>query len=171
MATFIQHMKRIVLPLIISCFSLAACATPRDSSGHEAKVREEGLKERMLQYVNKARAKGCQCGDTYFPPAPALQWNDKLESAAQQHSNEMNARKYFSHTSKDGSKAGDRITRAGYAWKTYGENIGMGFATEKEMVDGWLKSPGHCRNIMNRSYTEMGAGKAGQYWTQTFGAR
>jgi len=53
----------------------------------------------------------------------------------------------------------------------YGENIGMGYKNEKEMVEGWLKSPGHCKNIMNKGYKEMGVAKVGSYWTQTFGAR
>ena len=41
---------------------------------------------------------------------------------------------------------------------------------------GWLASPGHCSNIMNPDFTEMGAAyaidkssAAGSYWTQVFG--
>ena len=164
-------MKSFLLNLLLVAVSLSACAKPTDSTGIDALNAAEGSKTRMLQYVNEARAKGCKCGDTYFPPAPALKWNEKLQAAALGHSTEMQAKNFFSHTSKDGSNAGERIRRTGYAWKTYGENIGMGFATEKEMVAGWLKSPGHCKNIMNSAYTEMGAAKVGQYWTQTFGAR
>jgi uncharacterized protein YkwD len=125
----------------------------------------------MLQLVNDARKKGCQCGDTYYPSAPAVTWNTLLEKAALNHSLDMNTNRYFSHTSPDGTGAGVRIEVAGYKWKTYGENIAMGYASEKEVVEGWLKSPGHCQNIMKPSFKEMGVAKAGNYWTQNFGAK
>jgi uncharacterized protein YkwD len=49
----------------------------------------------------------------------------------------------------------------------------------EEAMAGWLDSPGHCANLMDPSFTEMGAGyavnpnsKAGTaYWTQVFGRR
>jgi len=41
---------------------------------------------------------------------------------------------------------------------------------------GWLASPGHCSNIMNPDFSEMGAAYAIEensaavsYWTQAFG--
>lgn len=128
-------------------------------------------KNLLLQLINDVRKKGCQCGDTYYYPAPALTWNDKLEEAAQVHSEDMFQNKYFSHISADGKRAGDRMEKAGYHWLMFAENIGLGYKAEKDMVDGWLKSPGHCRNIMNKSYREMGAARVGNYWTQTFGTK
>ncbi|HYK57071.1 MAG TPA: CAP domain-containing protein, partial [Flavisolibacter sp.] len=115
--------------------------------------------------------KGCNCGGTYYSPAPALTWNEQLEKAAQAHSTDMYKKRYFSHTSPNGDGAGDRIAKAGYRWQFYAENIGMGYRNENEVVEGWLKSPGHCKNIMNKNYKEMGVAKAGNYWTQTFGAK
>lgn len=128
-------------------------------------------KSLMLQLVNEARSKGCQCGDTYYPAAPSLLWNDQLATAAFTHSNDMYENDYFSHTALDGSNGGIRIQRAGYAWRTYGENIAMGYRTEKEVVDGWLQSPGHCKNIMNKSFKEVGVARVGTYWTQEFGTK
>ena len=125
----------------------------------------------MLQLVNEVRKKGCQCGETYYYPAPPLTWNTKLEAAAYHHSVDMKKNKYFSHYAPDGSRGGNRIERAGYVWKTYGENIGEGYKTEKEMLAGWLSSPGHCKNIMNKAYKEMGVARTGTLWTQTFGTR
>ncbi len=128
-------------------------------------------KNLILDLVNKVRAKGCQCGDTYYYPAPALKWNDLLEKAASSHSLDMEKKKYFSHKAPDGSRAGERLDKIGYKWSTYGENIANGYENEESVVKGWLSSPGHCKNIMNKSYKEMGAGRAGNLWTQTFGAR
>jgi uncharacterized protein YkwD len=100
-----------------------------------------------------------------------LLWNDVLEKAAYHHSADMYQNDYFSHTALDGSNGGVRIQRAGYNWMTYGENIAMGYKNERETVEGWLSSPGHCKNIMNRSFKEMGVARVGNYWTQEFGAK
>lgn len=131
----------------------------------------------ILEGVNAARASGHTCGDQHFPPAPPLSWNPALAQAALGHSEDMAARRYFSHTAKDGSKAAERTRRAGYHWKLVGENIAFGQHTPQQAVASWLDSPGHCANIMNARFTEMGAayGIAAEkrsgivYWTQVFG--
>lgn len=125
----------------------------------------------LLQLVNDARKRGAKCGDTYYPAAPALSWNSQLEKAALIHSNDMQLNNYFSHASQDGSKAGERIDQTGYRWRTYGENIAHGYRSEREVVSGWLKSPGHCKNIMSKSFKEMGVARVDDYWTQVFSAR
>jgi uncharacterized protein YkwD len=128
-------------------------------------------KSQLLQLVNEVRQKGCQCGETYYYPTTTVSWNNQLEQAAYNHSSDMYHNKYFSHTGSDGSDAGVRIDRTGYNWMAYGENIATGYTTEKDVVDAWIKSPGHCRNIMNKAYKEMGVARVGNYWTQEFGAR
>lgn len=125
----------------------------------------------LLKLVNEARRKGVQCGDVWHPPVPPLAWNVQLEAAAVLHSADMYQKKYFSHIESDGSTANTRIEKAGYIWMAYGENIGMGYRTEAEVVEAWLKSPGHCKNIMSPNYKEMGVGRVGDYWTQDFGSK
>jgi uncharacterized protein YkwD len=125
----------------------------------------------VLSLVNEARRKGCQCGDTWYYPAAPLVLNARLDKAALAHSQDMQKKKYFSHVSPDGRKAGKRIQTQGYNWRAYGENIAHGYRSEKQVVEGWLSSPGHCRNIMNPAFKEMGIGRSGTYWTQTFGSR
>jgi len=125
----------------------------------------------LLELVNKARKSGCNCGDTYYSAAPALSWNNLLETAAADHATDMFQNKYFSHTSPDGSGAGARIERSGYHWMTYGENIGSGYKNEHEVIDGWLQSVYHCKNIMNKEYKDMGAARAGNVWVQEFATK
>jgi uncharacterized protein YkwD len=79
--------------------------------------------------------------------------------------------KYFSHVGSDGSNSSERIISTGYNCKWYGENIAQGYPSEKEVVAGWLSSPGHCANIMNKNFKEMGVARASDYWTQDFGSR
>ena len=134
-------------------------------------VENQVNKTVLLELVNKVRKNGCKCGDTWYPSAPAVTWNNQLEAAAAGHSKNMHQKKFFSHKGTDGSDGGDRIARTGYRWTAYGENIANGYLSEREVILGWLASPGHCRNIMNRKYKEMGVARMGRYWTQTFGAR
>jgi uncharacterized protein YkwD len=153
----------LIFALITSCTKDSASSVPDSTSTLNKTI--------LLQLVNGARKKGCSCGGTHYSPAPALTWNDQLEKAAYNHSNDMFQNNYFSHAGSDGTSSGERINRAGYSWKYYGENIAMGYLTEKEVVDGWLSSPGHCSNIMNKNFKEMGVAKVGNYWTQEFGSK
>ena len=123
---------------------------------------------KMLSLVNEWRLKGCNCGSTYFPPVNAVVWNDNLELAAYNHSKDMDDKNFFSHTGSDGSDAGDRLDRVNYAWQTYGENIANGYTSEEAVVKGWIESEGHCKNIMNANFQQMGVAKSGSYWTQVF---
>ncbi len=124
----------------------------------------------LIELVNKSRSQGARCGSEYFPPAGPVSWNNELTAAAQIHSNDMNANSFFSHTGSDTSSLADRVRRIGYKYSTIGENIAMGETqTEELVVEGWMNSPGHCRNIMQANFTEMGVARSGIYWTQVFG--
>jgi len=126
-------------------------------------------KSQILYLVNKARSQGQRCSlFSSYDPAPALQWHPQLEQAAQNHSNDMQRNDFFSHEGDNGSNVKERINRAGYYGKAYGENIAKGYPTEKRVVEGWLKSSGHCQNLMNPNYRYMGVATAGPYWTQVF---
>ncbi|MGW1995251.1 CAP domain-containing protein [Embleya sp. NPDC001921] len=125
-------------------------------------VPSSGPVAEVVSLVNQERAKaGCS----------ALTVNAKLTAAALQHSQDMAAHANMSHTGSDGSDAGERITRAGYTWKTYGENIAYGYSTAQQVMTGWMNSPGHRQNILNCAFKEIGVGLAGpnSYWTQNFG--
>jgi uncharacterized protein YkwD len=130
----------------------------------------------ILDLVNAARAQPRTCGIERFGPAGPLRWNPALAEAALAHSRELATHHYFSHVGRDGSTPATRVTRAGYAWSRVGENIASGQRSPHEAVQSWLDSPGHCANIMNPSFTEMGAAYAVNpgndnhtaYWTQEF---
>ncbi|MCC6069566.1 CAP domain-containing protein [Massilia sp. GCM10020059] len=132
----------------------------------------------VLEAVNAARATPRNCGARYFPAARSVSWNAFLGHAALTHSRDMAATRDFSHKGKDGSNAAERARQAGYRWLRVGENIASGQTSPEEVVAGWLTSPGHCENIMNNAFTEMGAGYAVDrsrkvpraYWTQVFAA-
>lgn len=152
-------------------------ATP-DLSGAKVAAATSAQQQEMLTYINQARSKSCQCGTTTYPAVPALTLNTQLNTASDAHAVDMATNNYFSHTGLDGSQPWDRMTRAGYNWRAAGENIAAGYTTVRATVDGWLKSPGHCKNIMSASFAEVGVGygyNAGstyrQYWVTDFGKR
>lgn len=131
----------------------------------------------VVNLVNAARATGGLCRtDTYSPSAPLLV-NEKLQAAAQAHATDMAERNYYSHQSLDGRSPSARMKSAGYSSRMTAENIAAGQQTATEVVAGWLKSPGHCRNILMPDIREIGVGvdikltsEKGIYWVQNFGA-
>jgi uncharacterized protein YkwD len=132
---------------------------------------------RVLQLVNQARERPRTCGTTRFPAARPLLLNDLLSRASLAHAADMAQYNYFAHQGRDGSSPADRLTRAGYGWKAVGENIAAGPTTPESVVEGWIRSPQHCANLMAQQFREMGiaysvnrASKAGIYWVQLFGA-
>ena len=111
----------------------------------------------VLTRVNQYRAAGASCGTHgAFAPAAGLAWNLPLTQAADSHSRDMVANNFFSHTGANGSSAGQRISAAGYDWSSYGENIAAGQASVSVVVDGWMASDGHCANIMNAAFVDIG---------------
>jgi uncharacterized protein YkwD len=113
-----------------------------------------------LRRINAYRAAGAQCGQQRFEPAPPLAWSAQLEQAAVAHARDMAARRSMSHTGGDGSSMSDRVARVGYHWGALGENVSAGYRTVPEGLDGWMKSPGHCGNIMGAQFREVGVGAA-----------
>jgi len=93
--------------------------------------------------------------------AAPVAFDARLASAAQNHANDMLAQNYFSHTGLNGSSPGDRITAAGYNWRTYGENIAQGQSSETTVLQAWTNSPGHHANDINPNFEDFGLGKAG----------
>jgi len=133
--------------------------------------------QRVLDLVNQARATPRRCGNKAFNTARPLRWNDVLAEASRLHAEEMARHNYFSHSGRDGSDPAQRVVRAGYRYRTTGENIAAGPVKPEDVVAGWIKSPGHCANLMNPAFTEMGVAfgvnprsEMGVYWTQAFGA-
>lgn len=140
--------------------------------------RESGpeVRARVVELVNEARRHGRRCGSERFAAAPPLTTSRPLNDAAAEHARDMAKKKYFEHEGSDGSQPRDRVARAGYQSILTGENIALGPESAEEAVAGWLASPGHCANIMEPRFRDIGVGlatgkKRGQiYWVQNFGA-
>lgn len=137
-----------------------------------------GIQDEILQRVNALRAKGATCGSQVFLPTTPLTWNGALFQAALAHSQDMASQNYFSHDSLDGRTMGVRIKNAGYQYSYAGENIAAGQVTVQEVMDAWTTSSGHCKNMLNPNYKEIGVACVNNskstydfYWTMDLGSK
>lgn len=85
-----------------------------------------------------------------------LHLNRTLSLAAQDRVADMFDKHYFDHVSPDGVQPFVWAERRGYRYRAIGENLAVGLRDAERVVDGWMNSPGHRKNILGRSFTEIG---------------
>jgi len=154
-------------------YLVVAAPLPVPAAGDRERIERE-----ILARVNAARSEPRRCGATYYPAARPLSLSELLSRVAAGHSQTMGARDTLAHDDADGSTPADRVRRGGYDARIVGENVASGVPTAAAVVAGWLASPGHCANIMDARFAEMGvaymvAPRSGGaiYWTQLFATR
>lgn len=92
----------------------------------------------------------------------------EVSAVARLKSQDMNSKKYFSHTSPTYGSPFDMLKSFNISYKTAGENIAKGQKTAQAVVTAWLNSEGHRRNILSSSFTHIGVGFDNYHWTQLF---
>jgi uncharacterized protein YkwD len=98
---------------------------------------------------------------------PRLHEHRSLTHAARRYAGVMVRHRFFDHVSPGGSTMAQRVKRTKYlkgvhGWRL-GENLAWGSgsaATPAQVVSGWMHSPGHRRNILDRSFRDIGIGIA-----------
>lgn len=105
----------------------------------------------LLRSTNEARSEN---------QLPALKLNKKLNSAAQSKAIDMAKKNYWSHTTPDGKEPWIFINNANYTYKKAGENLAYGFSDPSQVLSGWLNSPSHRENVLDRDYQDIGFGYA-----------
>jgi uncharacterized YkwD family protein len=101
---------------------------------------------------------------------PALKADAQLSGVAQKKSVDMAQNNYFSHTSPTYGSPFDMMRDFGVTYRSAGENIAQGQRTPQEVVNAWMNSEGHRKNILSANFTHIGVGyeKSGNHWTQMF---
>lgn len=113
----------------------------------------------VAELVNEhRRKKGCK----------ELTWLSPVAAVAQKHSQDMFANKFFSHTNLLGETPFDRLAKAGIKYQRAAENIASGQRTAVRVVESWLQSAGHRRNIEDCAMQQHGIGLYENYWTHVF---
>jgi hypothetical protein len=97
---------------------------------------------------------------------PPLYASWVLAKTARDHSEDMRAQNYFSHTSLDGRSPFQRMSDNGYVYSSAAENIARGQPTPQSVVLAWMNSAGHRANILRTTVNELGVGlsTSGLYW-------
>ncbi len=132
--------------------------------------------QELLNMTNQQRAKYGKKTTTKRKGAEPLVWNQTLADAAKVQANYLIKKNKLSHTGANGSNVGMRVKKLGYKWIAVSENLAIGQITLKEVIQDWMQSPGHRRNILEPAFTEFGAAvvvssKGQLIWVQVFGSR
>lgn len=132
----------------------------------------QGIQAELLLTINAVRAAGAVCGTSVYRATQGLNWNKMLQQSAAEHSRDMAQNHMFSHVSTDGGTLLQRIQATGYSLSAAGENIAAGQGSVQAVIASWLNSPGHCKNMMEPSYQDIGVAcirsdgsPYGVYWT------
>src|SRR5688572_2883861 len=118
------------------------CQTAQDANA-------AAFKAQVIVLANLERAK---------VNAGSLTEQAELTQAAQGHAFDMACNLFMSHTGSNGSSPFDRMQRFGYAFSAAAKNVAAGYGTPVEVVQGWMESPGHRKNMLDPAYTQIGIG-------------
>jgi len=157
--------------------TVQASAAPRLVQKPQPKVSAERLEKAIHALINEERA---------AQGLKPLAWDGKLAAIARGHSTDMAGRKYFSHASPEGANFDARYEKARYeCFVPVGDLIHGGAeniarddlyakittladkkfydwhseeALARRAVEGWMKSPGHRRNILTPFWGRQGIG-------------
>lgn len=136
---------------------------PSQPQTPEAPDTLAAYQEEILRLVNAERTKA--------GVAP-LTLNATLCTAAQLRARELPTQ--FAHTRPDGTQCFTVLDQVGQNYRTAGENIAAGQTSPAQVMSDWMNSPGHRRNILDASFTQLGVGYLqtdsgyGEYWVQLF---
>ncbi len=144
-----------------------ACASPVTATNDVMKVANS-----CTTMVNQQRAaRGIK----------AVAIDGRAQTAAQKHSTYQASIKNMQHdgiyppSSPSKLSAGTRLTKAGYKWTTWGENVAAGQTSCKLVMGAWMNSAGHKKNILNPAFKNIGVAAAKGsngviYWTMDLAA-
>lgn len=134
--------------IIILCLFLVGC---KDGKFVPSNDKPPAVSE-IFFLVNQERQK---------VGVPPLVNSDILTKIAQDYAEFMHEKDELSHDLDGGLVS--RINKSGYRWNYLGENIASRYVTGVGVVDAWMSSSGHKKNILSSNFTETGIGVSSKY--------
>ncbi len=125
----------------------------------EQRAVAQGLERQIFDLTNALRRR---------EGLPTLRWHEGAAGVARGHSQDMADNNFFAHDSPTLGTLKDRLLRAGITYRSAGENLAYNYADAPSAHEGWMNSTGHRANILNRTWTHLGVGVVGRYFTQIF---
>jgi uncharacterized protein YkwD len=165
------HLPRRVLATLTIVGSAALATTGAATATAQTRAHKNHRRHRQAQTASGCTGAGARVGsaspkvlrsavvclinqERAAHHLPALQASPLLNSSAQGWTNAMVSTDQFTH----GTNFAGRISAAGYVWRSAGENIATGYSTPRAVVRAWMASTGHCQNILNPTYRNIGTG-------------
>jgi len=149
-------------------FVKRSTSAPNTASPSKLEPTDFNLERTAFKFINeKRRDNGLD----------DLVWSEQAAKLARVHSENMAKYNFFSHTGLNGRMIDQRALDFGLDdWKSIGENIAFckGFSNPADfVVQRWMLSDGHRRNLLNRTWKESAIGMAKSedgryYFTQVF---
>ena len=146
--------------LLVMALVISSLTIPIQTSAASISANRKAV----LKLVNQQRKKRNQ---------KKLVLDSKLNKAAQKRAKEISQE--FSHTRPNGDDCFTILMTYKAKYTTCGENIAAGQSTAKQVMNSWMHSSGHKKNILGKKYRKMGVGyykKKGTsytyYWVQLF---
>ena len=162
-----RHPRRFTLTIFVCIVAVCGPNAPSLAQSRIESAPVSGVAADVIKLTNAER--------THYRRA-ALRANPRLMRAAQLQADQMAEAGQMAHVLPDARypRTEDRIAAANYRWQTVGENVAFGQANAAKVLDSWMHSHGHRTNILNSTFTEMGAGYAVDrtgrpYYVQVFG--
>lgn len=154
------------MPRLALIFALLLTLTPLHARACTLPPAAENMASATLAAINAERSQRGM--------AP-LATDPRLTSAAQAHACDSATRGRMGHEGSDGSTLADRVQREGYRYRSIAENVALGYPGPAAVVQGWMGSSGHRRNILTRNARDAGIGLAvgrdgALHWVLNLGA-
>jgi uncharacterized protein YkwD len=158
--------RRSRIPRLVAAAALAVCSLLAGAAPASAACANAGVRVTQSNVPQALAATFCLHNEERAARGlPRLRWSTKLARAAESHSRDMVARRFFAHDSPGGGTLRGRLDAVGYvprgaSW-AIGENIAWGsgsYATPQSTMTRWMQSPGHRANILDRRFRDLGLG-------------
>ena len=141
------------MPLLIFMLLILSLVSPwnylnnKQILGYATNISSDGLLNETNIQRNKTGAK-------------QLTISPRLNEAAQAKAQDMVNRNYWSHQTPDQQEPWAFISATGYTFQKAGENLAYGFNNNGQVVAGWMNSPTHKMNMLDKAFDEVGFGVA-----------
>jgi uncharacterized protein YkwD len=165
---FLRTSKWWALPIWVALWTpavlLAQKPAPAPTTPSVEPAKADPIVTQLVDGHNKERTKA---GLT------PLKLEPRLTEAAKAHAKDMADHEFMAHEGSDESSPAERVTRTGYRYRSTGENVAKGYRGVDEVIQVWMESPPHKKNVLG-DYTEIGVAVAygkdeKPYWCTEFG--
>lgn len=141
------HRKSILAVIAVLFFAGFSFSTVRTSLPSVLGTFSDISSEQLLLFTNQKRQENA---------LPPLSLNQQLSDAALSKADNMFAQNYWAHISPDGKTPWVFIKAAGYNYIYAGENLARGFTSAQDVINAWMASPEHRKNMLSTNYQSVG---------------